>query len=146
MDSALRSGKNSGVVPPEPVSLLEAWWETVGAGLARVASPRGIEAGFLRIAVPDSRWEREMTALSEGILARIRARDGFRDLRGIELVLEPSAPLRFLPNRDASPPVDAEPPLEILRAARSISDPALAARWTHAVGRLLSRGVDGVDV
>ncbi|HMC82007.1 MAG TPA: DciA family protein [Candidatus Polarisedimenticolia bacterium] len=139
MDSSPRAGSETGVPALDPVSLLRAWWETVGAGLARVASPRGVEAGFLRIAVPDPRWEREMTAQSEGILERLRGRKGLRDLRGIELVVEPSPPPPSLPHRKVAVPREVDPPMEILRAASSIADPVLAERWARAVGRLLSR-------
>jgi len=143
MDSPPRAGSAAEVLALDPVSLLNAWWETVGAGLARVASPRGVEAGFLRIAVPDPRWEREMTTLSEGILARLREKKGLRDLRGIELVVEPFPPAHFLPDREAELPTEVDPPMEILRAAGSIADPVLAERWARAVGRVLSRAGGG---
>src|SRR6266850_6693074 len=133
MDSPPRARSAAGVPALDPVALLSAWWETVGAGLARVASPRGIEAGFLRIAVPDPRWEREMTTLSEGILARLREKKGFSELRGIELVVEPSPPAHFFPDRKAALPTEVDPPMEILRAAGCISDPVLAERWARAV-------------
>src|SRR5438093_1252166 len=139
MDTSLLAGNEAGAQALDPVSLLSAWWETVGAGLARVASPRGVEAGILRIAVPDLRWEREMTAQSEGILARLRGRKGLADLRGIELVLKPSPSPCFLPDREAALSGEVDPPREILEAARSIGDPVLAKRWARAVGRLLSR-------
>jgi Dna[CI] antecedent, DciA len=139
MDLSPRAGSDAGAPPLDPMALLSAWWETVGAGLARVASPRGVEAGFLRIAVPDPRWEREMKALSEGILARLRTRKGFRDLRGIEVVVEPPSPAPFHPDPGATLPRETVPPAEILSAAEAFADPVLAERWARAVARLLVR-------
>ncbi len=126
--------------PLDPLALLAAWWQAAGPPVARVASPRGVVRRRLQVAVPDPHWKRELGALREEILARLRRMEGLEELEGIDLLLEEGLPGEGPSTRgEELPDAPGGAGAEIESSARSIADSALARRWTAAVARLLSR-------
>jgi len=123
---------------PDPVLRLMGWWKVAGARMAGAVSLRGIRGGRILLAVPDASWEREVRRLSGEILSRLRRQEGWRDLEGIDLVLDTESASvdskPWLPEHSL-----ATAPEEIRLAAESIADPGIAQRWTRAVGWMLSR-------
>ena len=122
----------------DSVVLLAAWWRAAGGPMARLASPRGIHRGRLRIAVPDARWKREIGKHIEEILSRLRRTQGLEELEGVDLVVEH----RSGHAAEGGVAPYEPPPEEASREAPSISSIEIAPlswRLNAAVARILTR-------
>jgi hypothetical protein len=115
----------------------------VGADLARRTEVVALEAGTLRIRVPDARWRNVLHRMRVQILAQLRA--VALDLAPARLgFLEASVPMPELPALPA-PTVPAAPlplpplPPAVVEAAAAIPDADLRARFLESAARYLSR-------
>lgn len=119
----------------------EAWSRAVGAELSGRTEVVGLDAGTLRVRVPDARWRGVLHRMRHDILARLRETAG------------PAAPLRlgFVEGPVAPPKtrvVQALPPARpapasVVAAAASIADPALRARFLESAAAYLTRFTGG---
>jgi Dna[CI] antecedent, DciA len=129
-----------GAKPEHTLALLRAAWPTaVGEELARRTQVVALDRGVLRVMVPDVRWQRSLLRVRGDILARLRTVAGRASPRMLGFVTGPvadSAP-KATP---ASPVVDhAEAPAAVRKAAESIPDPEIRARFLETASRYLSR-------
>ncbi|HEY6547442.1 MAG TPA: DUF721 domain-containing protein [Vicinamibacteria bacterium] len=141
--ASLRPGR-SGLFGPENalVLLRAAWPAAVGADLARRTEVVALEAGTLRIRVPDARWRNVLHRMRAQILAQLRAIAG--DLAPARLgFLEASVPmpeLAELPRAAAVAPASPPPlPVAIVEAAAAIPDADVRARFLESAARYLGR-------
>ena len=142
--ASLRPGR-SGLFGPERalVLLRAAWPAAVGADLARRTEVVALEAGTLRIRVPDARWRNVLHRMRAQILSQLRAIAG--DLAPARLgFLEASVPmpdLAALPVAAAAVAPAAPPPLPtaIVEAAAAIPDADVRARFLESASLYLGR-------
>jgi hypothetical protein len=144
--ASLRGGRGGLFGPERALVLLRAAWPAaVGADLARRTEVVALEAGTLRIRVPDARWRNVLHRMRVQILSQLRATAG--DLAPARLgFLEASTPmpeLVALPTAAApeAPRPSAPPPPAVVEAAAAIPDPDLRARFIESAGRYLGRRV-----
>lgn len=142
--ASLRGGR-SGLFGPERalVLLRAAWPAAVGADLARRTEVVALQAGTLRIRVPDARWRNVLHRMRGQILSQLRAVAG--DLAPARLgFLEASTPMPELPALPvpAAPPAPPSPaalPSTIVEAAAAIPDADVRARFLESAARYLAR-------
>jgi hypothetical protein len=142
--ASLRGGR-SGLFGPERalVLLRAAWPAAVGADLARRTEVVALQAGTLRIRVPDARWRNVLHRMRAQILSQLRAVAG--DLAPARLgFLEASTPMPELaalpvPAAPAAAPVAATLPSTILEAAATIPDPDVRGRFLASAALYLGR-------
>jgi hypothetical protein len=123
---------------PAAVALLRAAWpRAVGAELGQRTEVVGLEAGTLRVRVPDARWRTVLHRMRSDILRRLRETAGA------------AAPIRlgFVEGPVAAGAVAAPPrtatlrpaPAAVAAAAEAIADTALRERFLESAARYLSR-------
>ena len=142
--ASLRPGRSGLFGPDRALVLLRAAWPAaVGADLARRTEVVALEAGTLRIRVPDARWRNVLHRMRAQILSQLRAIAG--DLAPARLgFLEASVPmpeLAAMPVATAAVTPEAPPPLPaaIVEAATAIPDADVRARFLESAARYLSR-------
>jgi len=130
-----------GATPERRLALLRAAWPgAVGAELARRTEVMGLDAGVLRVRVPDAAWQRSLFRMRGQILSRLRRVAGDAAPRSLGFVQGG--------NLAAAPPVDppvaprapdAPAPASVRAAAQSIADPDVRAEFLKMAGRYLGR-------
>jgi hypothetical protein len=138
-----------GSSPERTLTLMRAAWPVaVGPELARRTDVVSLDAGVLRIRVPDATWQRGLARMRGDIMRRLREIAGAAAPRSLGFVLGsvPASPARDAPPAlrtqeaatHASAP--AKPvPAQVLAAARSIPDPQLRERFVATAARYLER-------
>lgn len=128
-----------GATPARRLALLRAAWpHAVGAELARRTEVVTLEAGVLRVRVPDAGWRRVLHRMQPQVLARLR------DLTG---ALAP-AKLGFTEGHVSGTPSDptaapappaAGVPSALAESAALIADDEIRGRFLAAAARYLER-------
>jgi len=123
---------------PAAVALLRAAWpRVVGGDLGGRTEVIGLEAGTLRVRVPDARWRNVLHRMRHDILARLRETAGPAAPLRLGFVEGPVAPRK---TRDAEAPAPSRPaPASVTAAAASIEDAALRERFLESAARYLTR-------
>jgi hypothetical protein len=133
-----------GSVPARSQALIRAAWpRAVGPDLARRTEVVTLEAGTLRIRVPDARWRKELHRIQPQILARLRDIVGDLAPRRLGFVEGPLAMVAGAPDdtpRREPPPAPAPP--EVVAGAQALHDPELRARFLEVAARYLDRSRD----
>jgi hypothetical protein len=132
------------------IVLLRAAWPTaVGADLARRTEVVGLEAGTLRIRVPDASWRKALHRMRGQILSRLRdvagplapARLGFMEASLAPATGRPAPPPPPPPPKPG--PIDSPAPSPVpdgvAQAAHAIPDPEMRARVLQSAARYLAR-------
>jgi hypothetical protein len=114
-----------------------AWSRAVGADLASRTEVVGLEAGTLRVRVPDARWRTVLHRMRRDILARLREAAGPAAPVRLGFVEGPVAPRKTRVEWCPLPPGTA--PASVVAAAASIEDAALRARFLESAARYLHR-------
>lgn len=124
---------------PAALELLRsAWRRAVGADLGARTEVVGLEAGTLRIRVPDARWRTVLHRMRQDILVRLRETAGPAAPYRLGFVEGPVAPVP--PSRSSAPPPPLrEAPPDVAAAAAAIEDAALRERFLESAARYLSR-------
>jgi hypothetical protein len=125
------------------VLLRAAWPGAVGEELARRTDLVALEAGILRVRVPDARWRKVLHRMRSDILARLYdvagefapRRLGFMEAP-LGATVAPCVP--HAASTPAAAPPDAPPALRA--AAEIIADPELRERFLVSAARYLERG------
>jgi hypothetical protein len=157
-DGALRAVARElfGSSPERTLVLLRAAWPAaVGPELARRTEVVTLEAGTLRVRVPDARWRKTLHQMATEILARLSRvagdlaprRLGFQEAPPAAATGARSKPTPEKPRVEAvgEPPliptrVPALPPPAVSDAAQAIDDPDLRRRFLESATRYLARG------
>jgi len=127
-----------GATPERTLTLMRAAWPAaVGPEVARRTELVALDAGVLRIRVPDATWRRGLWRMRGDILARLRAIAGRAAPRSLGFVEGPVAVVE--PAAEAPPPDAAPPPPSLVEAAGAIADPELRDRFLAVAGRYLGR-------
>jgi hypothetical protein len=123
---------------PAAVALVcAAWPRAVGADLGGRTEVVGLEAGTLRVRVPDARWRSVLHRMRHDILARLRETAGPAAPVRLGFVEGPVAPQK---KWHALAPAPARPaPASVASAAASIEDAALRERFLESAARYLTR-------
>ena len=134
-----------GAVPARTLALVRAAWpRAVGLDLARRTEVIVLEAGTLRIRVPDARWRKELHRMQPAILGRLREIVGDLAPRRLGFV---EGPVAATPApeaaRTAAPLAPAAPPAEVLAGAAVFDDPDLRLRFLEVAARYLERSKGG---
>jgi hypothetical protein len=140
--SALGSARLFPRGSPQALALLRALWPAaVGDEVARRTELIYVEAGTLRVAVPDGRWRLALHRMRREILARLREAAGDlapRRLGFSERSLPP--PPEAVPKAPRAVPRGASAASAALReAASAIGDPELRTRFLDVASRYLAR-------
>jgi hypothetical protein len=115
-----------------------AWTAVVGPELGRRSEVISLDAGLLRVRVPDATWQRTLFRMRWDILARLRSIAGGAAPRSLgfvqgEVKAEP-------PPAPAAPPARiVEPSAALVAAAAGIEDEELRAAFLAAAARYLGR-------
>lgn len=126
------------------VLLRAAWPGAVGEELARRTELVALDAGTLRVRVPDAGWRKVLHRMRSDILARLYdvagefapRRLGFMEAPLASAGLKASSVAAGPPRPRATPPV-APPSLRI--AAEAIADPDLRVRFLESAALYLGR-------
>ncbi len=114
-----------------------AWPRAVGSTLGGRTEVVGLEAGTLRVRVPDARWRTVLHRMRHDILARLRETAGPAAPQRLGFVEGPVT-LRDVPS--GTVPRSARPvPASLVAASDSIPDPALRERFLETAARYLDR-------
>lgn len=127
-----------GSSPERALALVRAAWPAaVGPELARRTEVVSLDAGQLRVRVPDAAWQKNLWRMRGDILARLRAVAGRAAPRSMGFV---QGPVPTPPERAtvATPP-PPRLPASLVDAASVIEDEALRAAFLAAAGRYLGR-------
>jgi hypothetical protein len=120
------------------IALLRAAWpRAVGADLGARTEVIGVDAGTLRVRVPDARWRVVLHRMRHDILARLRETAGPAAPHRLGFIEGPVTP-RPSPSSVVSFPVRPAPP-DVAAAAAAIEDAALRERFLESAARYLSR-------
>jgi hypothetical protein len=137
-----------GASPERTLVLMRAAWPVaVGPELALRTEVVCLDAGVLRIRVPDATWQRGLARMRGDIMRRLREIAGAAAPRSLGFVLGPVAAsagdgAAELRRRGAATrlPAPARPaPEQVIAAAQSIPDPQLRERFLAAAARYLER-------
>jgi predicted nucleic acid-binding Zn ribbon protein len=133
-----------GAVPSRTLALVRAAWpRAVGPDLARRTDVVALEAGTLRVRVPDARWRKELHRMQRDILARLREIVGDLAPRRLGFM---EGPVVGAPAREArrNPPLaPSAPPAELVAEAAVLDDPELRRRFLEVAARYLERSKGG---
>jgi hypothetical protein len=131
-----------GPSPERRLALMRAAWPAaVGSELARRTEIVSLDAGVLRIRVPDAGWQRGLARMRGDLLCRLRGIAGAAAPRSLGFVLgqvaaPPPEPL-LSPEQEGRDGGTA--PEALQAAADSIPDPELRARFLSVAARYLRR-------
>jgi hypothetical protein len=128
-----------GSSPERALALMRAAWPAaVGPELARRTELVALDAGVLRIRVPDATWRRGLLRMRGDILGRLRGVAGRAAPRSLGFV---EGPVSFppAPAGPAAPRTVAGPPRAVVEAAAAIADPEVRARFLAAAAGYLGR-------
>jgi hypothetical protein len=114
-----------------------AWSRAVGTELGGRTEVVGLEAGTLRVRVPDARWRAVLHRMRHDILARLRETAGPAAPTRLGFVEGPVAPRKT--RAEAVRPAPRTAPTSVIAAAEAIGDPALRARFLESAARYLDR-------
>jgi hypothetical protein len=139
---AALTGRSAAVLagtPERTLALLRALWPAaVGDEVARKTEVIGLQAGMLRIRVPDATWRRALFRMRRQILERLREVAGSvapRRLGIDEGFVQPRPPAGPRTRVVRADP----PPAEVVAAADAIADPDLRAAFLETAARYLTR-------
>jgi hypothetical protein len=118
-----------------------AWPRAVGATLGGRTEVVGLEAGTLRVRVPDARWRGVLHRMRHDILARLRETAGAAAPQRLGFVEGPVLPRDVRSGTGPSSPRPA--PAGVVAASASIPDPELRERFLQAAARYLDRFGEG---
>jgi hypothetical protein len=123
---------------PAAAALVGASWSrAVGPELGARTEVVGLEAGTLRVRVPDARWRTVLHRMRHDILARLREAAGPAAPVRLGFVEGPVAPRKA--EAEQAPPAPRPVPATVLEAAEAIEDEALRARFLESAARYLER-------
>jgi hypothetical protein len=114
-----------------------AWPRAVGPELGGRTEVVGLEAGTLRVRVPDARWRIVLHRMRHDILARLRETAGPAAPVRLGFVEGPVAPPKA--RVEAPAPGGRPAPPSLVAAAAAIEDAALRARFLESAARYLDR-------
>lgn len=115
-----------------------AWPRAVGADLGSRTEVIGLEAGTLRVRVPDARWRTVLHRMRHDILRRLRDTAGADAPVRLGFVEGPVAARTTAATPRPLRPLRAVPP-EVAAAATAIADADLRERFLESAARYLTR-------
>ncbi len=128
-----------GASPERALALMRAAWPAaVGPELARRTEVVALDAGVLRVRVPDATWRKGLWRMRGDILGRLRRIAGRVAPRSLAFV-EGQVALRSPEPPPSVLPLQAAVPAGVATAAAAIADADLRERFLAAAGRYLSR-------
>jgi hypothetical protein len=131
-----------GATPERTLALVRAAWpRAVGQDLARRTEVIALEAGTLRVRVPDARWRKELHRIQPDILGRLRDVVGDLAPRRMGFMEGPMPPPASSEPTRVRPP--SPPPAEVVAGASALADPELRARFLEVAARYLDRSKGG---
>ncbi|HET9315874.1 MAG TPA: DUF721 domain-containing protein [Vicinamibacteria bacterium] len=114
-----------------------AWSRAVGTELGGRTEVVGLEAGTLRVRVPDGRWRAVLHRMRHEILARLRETAGPAAPTRLGFVEGPVKPRS--PRAEKALPAPRPAPPSVVAAAEVIEDPGLRERFLESAARYLGR-------
>jgi hypothetical protein len=128
--------------------LSAAWPAAVGPELARRTEVVTLEAGTLKVRVPDASWRAALHRMREPILSRLAAVAGSLAPRRLGFMEAPAVTARGKPPllKTKSPAATLPPPAPppgLTEAAAVIDDPELRRRFLDCAARYLGRRAAG---
>jgi hypothetical protein len=125
--------------PEHALTLMRAAWPAaVGPELARRTEVIGLEAGVLRVRVPDPTWQRNLGRMRGQILRRLREVAGRAAPRTLAFS-EGAVAVAAVVRPPAVEPAPVSVPPSVAEAAAAIPDPGLREAFLAVAGRYLGR-------
>lgn len=126
--------------PRHALALMRAAWPAVvGPELARRTEVLALDAGVLRVGVPDETWRRGLARMRRELLGKLYRIAGGAAPRQLGFVVEPGRVLPPPPAASAPAASTPVPPPSVVDAAAGIPDAALRARFLESAARYLAR-------
>jgi len=128
--------------PKRRLQLVTAVWSrAVGPDLMRRTRPETLEAGVLRVRVPDTRWRQVLHRMQPHLLAQLRAVLGDLAPRRLSFVEGGMDALPVTPPPSA--PITGTTPLpeSVAMAAAAIADPEVRVAFERSAARYLALSV-----
>lgn len=120
---------------PEVVeaAAIAAWKHSAGEGLRDHAVPMRLEQRILFVAVRDAIWQKQLSTMCASLVFRVNKYLGQSLVDRIELQVEPSfIKSRSVQEKQATPLLENEIPVELWAAASAISDKQLRQSFLKA--------------